>query len=331
MPAPAPSDHLPRLPGDLDPMLTAAVRDASDMPIDEADRLTEQLRGLVRPAWLLSPDRNATERSKIGGSRIGGLPDLPEGWQWPTVEIKYRNGKRVTDSPEAALAFTAQINLADVPGAADAGWLPTGGWLWFFRHEGQSVQTEPDHVILHADVPAHELRTTHPPAELDYLGDIGSGPERDRPIPVTLHRTLFLTANYKSGRHSQGYDALAEALDEHFDEDCAGIDLFGDIQRLLERAAVGDKSWDAMLLGRPTPCPPPGGACPCGRSAPADTPGYSNEDGPCSWARDSLLALYDYWGDGPLIFTADATATPATTATPAITDGRWSGTEAWVY
>ncbi|WP_345036561.1 DUF1963 domain-containing protein [Streptomyces sannanensis] len=288
-----------------------------DMPDYDADELMDEIRALVRPAWLLSPARDAADPSAVGGSRIGGLPDLPEGWAWPTARLK--------DGTEAALAFTAQINLAEVPGVADAGWLPAGGWLWFFRNEKWSAQSEPDHVILHADVPAHELRATRPPTELDYLSDGATGFEPDRPIPVTLHRTLFLTANYKSGWQSLGYGALAKALDEHFDEFGVGFNLFDDVQDLLVHAAVGDEPWDAMLLGRPTPCPPPGGACPCGRSTPFDTPGYNNHDGPCSWASDSLLTLYDRWGDGPLVFTADATVDPA------ITDGRWSGTDAWVY
>ncbi|MBA9001980.1 DUF1963 domain-containing protein [Thermomonospora cellulosilytica] len=302
------------LPDDLDAMLTAAVREESELPDDEAAELTDKIRALVRPAWLLSPVRDAP--SVVGGSRIGGLPDLPEGMSWPTV--------RVAPDREAALCFTAQIDLAEVPGVADAGWLPSSGRLWFFRDE-KGAGADPDHVVLYADVASDRLRTVQPPAGLDYLGGLGFGPEPDRPVPVRLHRTLFLTANYKTGWHSQGHDKLAEALDEHFEEDGAGFEVFSDIQRHLEHAAVGDQRWEAMLLGRPTPCPPPAGVCPCGRSTPDDTPGYNTEDGPCAWAQDSLLVLYDLWGDGPLVFTADATVTPPTT------DGRWPGTEAWVY
>ncbi|MFI7648730.1 DUF1963 domain-containing protein [Micromonospora sp. NPDC049460] len=324
--SPRPHGNRHLLPEDLDAMLTTAVQEASDMSDADADQLTDKLRGLVRPAWLLSPaaDRDPGEPGDIGSSRIGGLPDLPQTWQWPTARLKPCPGD--TPGPtEAALAFTAQINLAEVPGAADAGWLASSGWLWFFRNENWSIETEPDHVVLHADVPLHELRTTHPPADLDYLSDGDTGFAPDRPLPMSLHRTLFLTANYKADWQSQGYRVLAEALDEQLDEDCAGFELFADIQDLLNRAAVGDRPREAMLLGRPTPCPPPGGACPCGRSAPSDVPGYSDEDGPCSWASDSLLALYARWGDGPLVFTADATVIPA------VDGGRWAKTQAWVY
>ncbi|MEV5767074.1 DUF1963 domain-containing protein [Micromonospora sp. NPDC052213] len=333
MPLPPASSTLPNppvnrhlLPEDLDAMLTAAVREAYEKPEADADQLTDRLRALVRPAWLLSRDRDTTGSGPLGGSRIGGLPDLPRGWQWPTTQLT-RLPEDGAAATRGALAFTAQINLADVAGAADAGWLPLSGWLWFFRDEEDwSGGSKPNHVVLYADVPVTELHTAHPPADLKYLGDLGSGPERDSPLPVRLNRTLFLTANYKTDWQSRGYDRLAEALDEEFDEDCAGFELFSEIQHRVNRAAVGDKSWEAMLLGRPTPCPPPGGACPCGRSTPSDVPGYDSDEGrPCAWACDSMFVLYDFWGDGPLVFTADARTAPA------VQDGRWAGTKAWVY
>ncbi|MFI6286451.1 DUF1963 domain-containing protein [Streptomyces sp. NPDC051018] len=328
-PRPQPNRHL--LAEDLDAMLTRAVLEASDEWDDALDqpardRLVDSIRALVRPAWLLTPVRDGgpAESGDIGGSRVGGVPDLPRGWQWPTTRIVPR-WEDEGNATEAALAFTAQINLARVPGVADAGWLPSSGWLWFFRDEKEAAPSRPGHVVLHADVPLHELRTIRPPDDLDYLGGLGLGPELDRPVRVSPHRGLFLTANYKAGWQSRGYDALAEALDEQLDEMDAGFEVFADVQRLLNAAAVGDRPWTAMLLGRPASCPPAGGTCPCGRSAPSDVPGHSHESGPCAGPRDSLLALYDRWGDGPLVFTADATAPPA------MDDNRWADTGCWVH
>lgn len=302
------------LAADLDMLLTAAVREADDLPEADVERVTDRLRALVRPAWLLVPHDGPV---RTGGSRIGGRPDLPHGWDWPT-------GGRDGAGP-AALAFLAQIDLADVPCAADAGWLPPHGRLWFFRNESGVIETEPDHVVMHADVPAGGLRPAAPPAGLDHLIDEGGcGPEPDRPQPVVLRRTLFLDDDYKYGWHSRGIEAVAAELDEHVED--GAWEFFAQVQRNLVRAALNEgEQWGGMLIGRPNPCPPPGGACPCGRSAPAHTPGYDNEDGPCSPASDSLLVLYEGWGDGPLVFTADATA-------PAAVHGRSSpGTEAWVY
>ncbi|WP_083951833.1 DUF1963 domain-containing protein [Actinomadura rubrobrunea] len=308
------------LPEDLDAMLAAAVREVVGMSDADRDELTDMLRALVRPAWVLSAvdDRDAGEPGEIGRSRIGGLPDLPRDWRWPTARPQPDAGGSADDA-EVSLAFIAQIDLAEAPGVADAGWLPSSGRLWFF-HNGES---EPNHVVLYADVPRHELRTARPPA--DVLDLVDACFLLDEPHPVDLHRTLFLTADYQTGWHSQGFEALEDALDERFGEDGAGYDLLAEIQDHLIAAAVTEGPWDGMLMGRPTPCPPPEGSCPCGRSAPADAPGYNDVSGPCSWANDSLLALYGYWGDGPLVYTADANVAPR------IDGRRFAATEAWIY
>lgn len=304
------------LPRDLDAMLVAAVREEIELPDREVADLTDRIRALARPAWLLGPGHDAQDPPAVGGSRIGGLPDLPEDMSWPTV--------RVAPGEEVALAFTAQIDLAEVPGAADAGWLPATGRLWFFFDEDRTG-VEPDHVVLYSDAPPERLRPTRPPAGLRCLNEADTGPDLDRPVPVRPHRSVFLIGNHQTGWHGEAYERLAEELDERLGEDGIGFELLYDVQRRLRHAAVGDRRWDAMLVGRPTPCPPPGGFCPCGRFAPGDTPGYDTVEGPCAWAKEALLVLYDLWGDGPLVFTADATIPP-----PA-GEGRWSGTEAWVY
>jgi hypothetical protein len=303
-----PSDTASWLPADLDALLVEAVREATDLTGEAADQLISALRALVRPAWLLTLQSDGPPRT--GGSRIGGLPDLPHGWQWPIVE---------TRSGPAAPVFVAQINLAEVPRVADAGWLPPRGWLWFF-HDGNNSGATPDHLVLHADVPVGQLRTVTPPPGLPYLDSVG--PEIHTPEPVSLVRTLFLYDNFKTGWTSNGYDALADALEEQYGDD---LDILGDIQDAFEELADPGRAGRilGLLLGKPTPCPPPGGACPCGRTAANDTPGYDGDA--CAWASDALFVAYGKWGDGPLVFTADATVKDP------ISDGRWLATEAWIY
>jgi hypothetical protein len=64
----------------------------------------------------------------VGGSRVGGCPDLPAGTAWPIVD-----GER--------LSFLVQLNLADVPPAIRKN-LPTRGLLSVFlgRVEGNVAE-----------------------------------------------------------------------------------------------------------------------------------------------------------------------------------------------
>ena len=75
----------------------------------------DEIHSLIRPALLLT---EATVQSEIpiGSTRLGGLPDLPPGVDWPT----YHDGR--------SLAFLAQLNLAELskvgsvlPGLSEAG------------------------------------------------------------------------------------------------------------------------------------------------------------------------------------------------------------------
>src|SRR5512135_844899 len=62
----------------------------------------------------------------IGGSRLGGQPDLPPGFQWPACR----------DQP---MSFVVQICLEDVAGFAPAQDLPSSGLLSFFYDSKQET------------------------------------------------------------------------------------------------------------------------------------------------------------------------------------------------
>lgn len=55
----------------------------------------------------------------IGTSKVGGNPDLPSSFQWPTWN-------------NSCLDFLLQLNLAEVPEPLRNDLLPTAGWLYFF-------------------------------------------------------------------------------------------------------------------------------------------------------------------------------------------------------
>jgi hypothetical protein len=68
----------------------------------------------------------------FGRTRLGGVPDVPEGFRWPTRRrTRVRYGDRIEAG--APLSFVAQINLAELPPVDGAETqLPTRGMLWFF-------------------------------------------------------------------------------------------------------------------------------------------------------------------------------------------------------
>lgn len=91
-----------------------------------------------------------------GQSKVGGRPDLPAGFEWPTE----------ADDDEAPLQFLAQINLAEVHPHDLAGRLPEKGMLWFFsiadgdRAGGGEVDDSTTRVVFLAapgPLSAHEL------------------------------------------------------------------------------------------------------------------------------------------------------------------------------
>jgi uncharacterized protein YwqG len=93
----------------------------------------EEIRSLMRPALLLLTQATAQNEIPIGSTRIGGLPDLPSGVDWPT----YHDGR--------SLAFLAQLNLAELSevGTVLAG-LPTTGLLSIFSVFGWVDEDEAD-------------------------------------------------------------------------------------------------------------------------------------------------------------------------------------------
>ncbi len=83
-------------------------------------RHEEALLGVARPALRLVAE-DVFERAPVvpapsafGRTRLGGVPDVPDGFRWPT---RHRTRVRYGDRIEAGapLSFVAQINLAELP------------------------------------------------------------------------------------------------------------------------------------------------------------------------------------------------------------------------
>ena len=86
------------------------------------------------PSVRLATEQVPLARINIGESRIGGIPDVPAGFEWPRWSpARQRDDKFgqpwYPDKP-APLGFIAQIDLSALPRVDDA--LLGTGWLYFF-------------------------------------------------------------------------------------------------------------------------------------------------------------------------------------------------------
>jgi hypothetical protein len=90
--------------------------------IDAEERFTVKQRGqiakLIEPGYRFEP--KPLKRVRVGMSRLGGPPELPDASDWPT----YRGWPMV---------FLGQLNLAELDAVAAHG-LPRRGLLLFFTH-----------------------------------------------------------------------------------------------------------------------------------------------------------------------------------------------------
>lgn len=107
------------------------LRKAPEETITQEETMTQQeffrlLPSLIKNSAFVEPSSGTPEP---GMSKIGGIPDLPADFEWPTYY-----GKGVLDSEKALrpLSFMAQINLEEVHPYDTDGLLPENGMLYFF-------------------------------------------------------------------------------------------------------------------------------------------------------------------------------------------------------
>ncbi|MCL4517217.1 MAG: YwqG family protein [Firmicutes bacterium] len=91
-----------------------------------SDSLADDLAGLIRNSILMKTAVCPEDTIPVGSSKIGGLPDLPSGWDWPAW-----NGQ--------PLSFICQINFEELAPYDTEKVLPTHGILYFFYDAKQSV------------------------------------------------------------------------------------------------------------------------------------------------------------------------------------------------
>lgn len=89
-------------------------------------RVSHHLLSLAKMSIRFTSSKSSDKEIPIGGSKIGGYPDLPSGFSYP----KWKN---------MPLAFLAQINLAEISGFSASSNLPSSGFLSFFYNASQET------------------------------------------------------------------------------------------------------------------------------------------------------------------------------------------------
>ncbi|MDO6355719.1 YwqG family protein [Caloramator sp. CAR-1] len=82
-------------------------------------RISNEMLDLVKSSIRIYPTATEDSQIGIGMSKIGGKPDLPEGWDWPTWN-------------KLPLAFICQLNLEHICEYDGDKELPNQGMLYFF-------------------------------------------------------------------------------------------------------------------------------------------------------------------------------------------------------
>ncbi len=173
--------------------------------IDEA-RLKDRrdlLMALIRPSIRVTLLEPVVDDSQLPAaiSKIGGLPDLPVGHNWPEWH-------------DTALSFVAQINLDDVAKYDVEGVLPQHGLLSFFYNGCQWVEGEPFEpgmwrVIYSPDMAV--LRRLPAPSNFGTYNGLYI------PCPINFHAEVTLPPIFSyEGFKQLGY-SYSEALDPALD------------------------------------------------------------------------------------------------------------------
>ena len=89
-------------------------------------RVKKDIDALARPSIRLMPTEVNESTLQLGASKLGGLPDLPQGTAWPEKQ----------GQPQS---FIAQIRLEDVHSYDVDKVLPEKGMLWFFYDAAQET------------------------------------------------------------------------------------------------------------------------------------------------------------------------------------------------
>jgi hypothetical protein len=165
---------------------------ALDATLEEASLLVlrDQLLPLARSTVLLGVA--PAESLALGTSKLGGVPDLPEGVDWPRTD-------------DGLMAFLGQMDLAALP---DAGQPLRDGWLFVFSEQTDGAAGNPHHLLWHRG-PRSVLRSAPPP---------GAFADPDQPKPFRQLEVVRFTPRVSLPGGLDDIDlAAVQNEDDYFD------------------------------------------------------------------------------------------------------------------
>ncbi|HEY3289481.1 MAG TPA: YwqG family protein [Anaerolineae bacterium] len=133
---------------------------------------------LVMPSIRIKVTPADDSKLPVGVSKLGGLPDLPAMYEWPTLK-------------EAPMSFIAQLRLDELKGIEGASALPNSGMLWFFYDAAQQTfGSDPGdragrQIYFQDHISDGQLHRTAAPAALAANG-------RFKPCALTFSNELTL-------------------------------------------------------------------------------------------------------------------------------------------
>ncbi len=128
------------------------------------------------PSVRLVTQRVEMDQLGLGESRIGGVPDLPPGIEWPqwilSEAVIGHSGRIKRPKGPAPLGFISQIDLGNLP-TIDAR-LPKTGWLYFFFDRyldpfGDNLADLGSCRVFYSNCDRSALNRTFPPPDADPL------------------------------------------------------------------------------------------------------------------------------------------------------------------
>ncbi len=169
----------------------------------------EYLRGIVRPSIEIVRTESA---KSLGCSRLGGVPDLPSGVEWPSHVLDAEQVER-TDTSRRPYRFLGQINFFEVTSSQ----LPTRGLLSLFvqydpEGELEFFWQDEGFVYAHYSADIHDLSPLSPPASVDCATETSIALYSGIDIPYDEYQRKDWPFEFDKLRDS--YRQLRDALHE---------------------------------------------------------------------------------------------------------------------
>ncbi len=150
----------------IDKRIADVIREVgreTDTPQDVVQAVIQEALPSIR---LVPQFPREGESPRLGSSRIGGLPDLPEAVSWPRLSTALKSDHLGIPPEAEPLWFLMQINLAEVAFADVANELPKSGMFYFFFHghpADQPSATDAGFVLFHKQGERDLHRNEAPP------------------------------------------------------------------------------------------------------------------------------------------------------------------------